>query len=212
MPGGRPRKTRHAGGRPLYTTPTRPDKLLVKHHEINGTLIHGESCPDIIALETPFISYRVHKRVKKQMRTRYHENREVDEGGQSQTFESAVACTMTPNTHPEHAETSALEAARNVQQRFDNYIESSDQVFLKRTLRRVQKNYTPGEASPLLDRIQDDISEMEREVEVYLGEVLNILGAWAEEYYEVQGIRDGINAMEGTLEEAVNQRQFTFLK
>ncbi|KAF9014678.1 hypothetical protein BDZ89DRAFT_1046350 [Hymenopellis radicata] len=205
MPGGRPRKLRHAGGRPAV------------YHTDEARQAARKASRD-----KWYFNPRVHKRVKKQMRTRYNETRAVQEGRGSP--KPAVPTTVMPNADTEQTVIPALKAARKTQQRFNVYVETSDQVFLNRTILLVLENYTPGEASPLLDRIQDELGEMERDVEVNLNEVLNILGAWADEYLEVQGIRDCMksllrtiidiqcSAMEGTLEDAVRRRQFSFLK
>ncbi|KAF9021221.1 hypothetical protein BDZ89DRAFT_1042903 [Hymenopellis radicata] len=157
MPGGRPRKQRHPGGRP--------------------PIYHSEESRQAARQASRSLWYfkpRVHERVKKQMRERYHNHYKYAE-------------------EAEQGEPSALEAART---RFKEYIDSSEPEFLKKTLTIVLKEYTPYESSPLLDRIGEDLQEMEERSQKALHELLNSVGAWAAEYLEAQGFLDEIKGQQ----------------
>ncbi|KAF8995729.1 hypothetical protein BDZ89DRAFT_1052760 [Hymenopellis radicata] len=161
MPGGRPRKQRHPGGRP--------------------PIYHSEESRQAARQASRSLWYfkpRVHERVKKQMRERYHNHyKYAEEAEQGEQAPLRLQEPIIP----------ALATARIVHRRFKEYIDSSEPEFLKKTLTIVLKEYTPYESSPLLDRIGEDLQEMEERSQKALHELLNSVGAWAAEYLEAQG-------------------------
>ncbi|KAF9012275.1 hypothetical protein BDZ89DRAFT_1038959 [Hymenopellis radicata] len=208
MPGGRPRKIAHPGGRPVLYQTDDARKAARKSSR-----------------DRWYFDPRVHERVKKNMRMRYERQGNArEEEASQQEGDCRMPGTVICHENTSHPRLPALAASCKLQNRLTSYLQSSESVFLQKTLRLVMDKYTPGQASPLLDRIQEDLSEMDAEGQACLNELLNTVGAWANEYCDVQRVHDRIkwvlrtiieiqcSAMEETLEEAVRQKKFSFLK
>ncbi|KAF8998459.1 hypothetical protein BDZ89DRAFT_1148087 [Hymenopellis radicata] len=167
MPGGRPRKVTHPGGRPV-----------VYHTE------DARKAARKCSRDRWYFNPQVHGRVKKKMRVRYKDQGDAQGVGQKEECTIGGAGISQPDPPEPHA--IALQLARKLQKRFAMYIQTSENVFLRNTVRLVMDQYTPGEACPLLDRIQEDLGEMDGQLQACLNELLNTVGAWAPEYCEVQ--------------------------
>ncbi|KAF9035676.1 hypothetical protein BDZ89DRAFT_1036140 [Hymenopellis radicata] len=207
MPGGRPRRLPHAGGRPrVYHT----DDIRKAARKASQRRWYFQP--------------EVHERVNDQRRKRYSEREDQLAGGGTIPTESTAVSAIQPDDGLSAPEKLTLKRARDVHTQFTTYIHSSAKSFLRTTVQRVLDNYRPGHSAPLLDDIEEDLAQMLVAAQQALHDLLNSVGAWAEEYLEVQRIVDEILsvsrniteiqclAMEEALQAAVSQCKLAFLK
>ncbi|KAF9037323.1 hypothetical protein BDZ89DRAFT_1129849 [Hymenopellis radicata] len=176
MPGGRPPKKRHAGGRPpVYLS---EEERRAARRKSKAEWYHRPEN---------------HERVKCQMRERYREQKEMDD---TDTTEGCVIevdhARRAPNEiHP----LQPLARAQDLLKQFSDYIGPSNDKFVAHAMDLVRCDYRPGESSPILDQIEEQIADWQTNIQGIQNEILNGAGAWSAEYLEVEGILEAVNAV-----------------
>ncbi|KAF8990920.1 hypothetical protein BDZ89DRAFT_1054734, partial [Hymenopellis radicata] len=133
-----------------------------------------------------------HEHVKCQMRERYREQKEMDD---TDTTEGCVIevdhARRAPNEiHP----LQPLARAQDLLKQFSDYIGPSNDKFVAHAMDLVRCDYRPGESSPILDQIEEQIADWQTNIQGIQNEILNGAGAWSAEYLEVEGILEAVNA------------------